>query len=237
MSEIRRLLLGIMDVVFSASVVDKNVPAVVTYKEDRLAAVLDLVKALKAEARQTPGGQFEVYMPDTTSVYTAEGGIEGSFIRLRRSQKIEDFPNAIVSTNTAPDGTALFGVATQPTGDGAWDSEHGRWPNFHNANFAETQDQINSDARSMLETLQRKRTVEIPLRLVFHPGLDVGDYITVKVPILTGTTESLTGRLRSISYSGGNAAPVAMEVVLSVAATDAAIVARKIRAAVQFGRR
>lgn len=221
LSEIRRLCTGFIDVVVDPAVVDKSVPASVVYQQDRLGAVMNLVNALKAEARTGPGGQLEVYLPTTTSAWEFYGGQEGGLITYTRSQRIQDFPNAAVSTSTDANGAPLYGYAVQTAGEGFFDGPHGRWPVFHGANLVNTQNSVSADAATTLANLQRTRTVEMPFTVAFHPGLDAGDCVTMDIPIIDGSVMAITGRIRSLTYSGGKYAPMTMQLVLQVPADTA----------------
>lgn len=235
-SEIVRLLQGLMDV-DSTAVTDKAVPASIVYREDRLAAVSNLADELGAIPRVDPSGIMVLVPRPTVSVWTVQGGVDGSFMKISRSQQIEDFPNAAVSTNTAPDGQSLYGVATQTSGDGYFDGPHGRWPAFHNANFATTQAAIDKDAATTLANLQRKRTIQVPARVVFDPRIEVGDIITMKVPILSGKTGDLPGRVKSLSYAGVDMAPAYMDLILQCQPVHVQAVSALVRASQQYGLR
>jgi hypothetical protein len=235
-SEIRRLLTGSMEVIIDPGLTDKAVSSTVVYKDDRLGAIQDLVATLDgAGMRVTASGQLSVYAVSTTPVFTASGGVEGTFMKLTRSMAIEDFPNAVVSTATAPDGTSLFGVATQGTGNGYFGGPHGRWPVFHNAALATTQGAVNADASTYLANMVNHRSVEVPLRIMFHPCIEAGDYIGVNVPILSGSTKYMLGRIKTLRYSGTVNAPGFMDVVLQVDAGNIQSITLAMRQARYFG--
>lgn len=235
-SEITRLLQGLADV-DPNGVTDVAIPSTVVYREDRLAAVLDLCDALGVLPRLDPSGVLVLTPRPATSSWTALGGVEGSFMKITRSMQVDDFPNACVSTNTAADGTALYGVATQATGDGYFDGPHGRWPVFHNANLATTQTAVQKDAATSLANLQRKRVISVPATVAWNPAVETGDIITLRMPILDGTTLDLPGRVRSISWKGTTSVPADMDIVLDCQPADVQVISTAVRRTQLFGLR
>lgn len=219
--EIQRILDGVTNVTFDPAVVDIAMPSSIVYTLERLDALYSLVGALGAEMRADPTGNLYVYMPSSTPIYTVSGGQEGSLISLKRVMDIGDFPNAVVSTNTTTNGTALFGVATQASGAGYWDGPHGRWPASHQANFAQTQSAINKDAATSLASLQSSETVVVTARIGFDARLEVGDYIELECPTLNEGSTPLPGRVLTITYTGTVAVPSAMDITMACSPNDA----------------
>lgn len=213
-AEIRRLLTGIMDVTFESGVADMLIPPALTYRDERMDAVEDLVAAMGAAYRVSGTGQLVVYMPNRISVWTVKPGeFEGNLIAIQRSQSISHLKNLIVARNTLQGGAELQAAAEERSGPLRTTGPHGRWPDFYQADFATNQYDIQEAATNHLNTSLRSRTVSIPLTTIFHPGLEVGDWITVMSPVTTGSTMALEGRVSSIGYSGKRL-PVSMDITL-----------------------
>lgn len=229
-AEIRHLLTGLMDVQVDGDVVDGTVPASVVYKEDRMAAVEDLVAALKAAWRITGDGQFRIYNPAiTTPVWTAKGGAEGELIRVRRKFDIQKNKNVFVSRNTAPDGRELQGIAKIEDGPERYAGPLGQRVRFHAASFATTQAQIDQTATTLRDNRIKTSTVVLPVRTVLNPAIELGDWIKFMLPLPDGTEAPLTGRVIAINWSGGETLPVGMDLKIECSAADVQAASARVR--------
>lgn len=232
LSEIRRLLSGIMDVTFDAGLdsKDKAVPAEVIYKDERMDAVSDLVAAMGLAARANASGQFHLYDPTSeTPVRRIEGGELGALIRVQRSQSIDGLYNACCSFNTTPSGVEMAQTAYQTTGPLVWDGPHGRWPMKRQANFAGSDATLLADAQTTLTNTTASRGVTIPIRMTLDPGLEVGDWVEVMAPTPTGVAMALPGSVEKISYSGQGGVPVGMDIEVACKMTSIQAVSEAIR--------
>lgn len=230
-AEIRHLLTGLMDVRVDVGITDGTVPSTIVYKEDRMAAVEDLVDALGAGWRVTGDGQFQIYDRNASaSIWTTKGGSEGELIRVKRKFKIDGNHNAFVSRNTAPDGRELQGVAKIETGPERFAGPLGQRIRFHAASFATTQVQIEQTARTLRDNRMKTATVVLPVRTVLNPAIELGDWITVMMPLPDGTEAPLTGKVLTISWSGSDLLPVGMDLQLECPAADVRAASQKVRA-------
>ena len=234
--EIRRLLRGIMDVIFEPTLADRNVPASMVYKEDRMDAVEDLAKGISAACRVTGGGVFEVYDPELeVSVFDIKSGQEGQLINVRRSLSVDGLYNAVVSQNTLDGGREIQGVAVETSGPLRLDGPHGRWPTFRSAPFATTQAQIDADAATALKNRAKTRSVLLPIRTTLNPAIEVGDWVTVQLPIITGETVTIPGRVQYVGWSGDGNGISAMDLKIMTRLADMQAVSEKIRTATWLG--
>lgn len=219
-SEIRRLLLGIMDVTITEDVKDITIPPTLTYKDERMDAVEDLISALGCSYRVTGTGQLEVYKPNKTSVWTVQGGqFNSTLVNVTRSQSISNLKNLIVARTTLQGGQELQAADAMTSGPLSTTGPHGLWPEFVSADFALNQFDMQEAAHNALEANMASLSVDIPLTTVFHPGLELGDWITVMMPLTTGKEYPLPGRVTSISYAGKRI-PASMEITLKAELTD-----------------
>lgn len=238
LSEIRRLLSGIMDVSVSSALTakDRAVPSEVVYKDERMDAVEDLVAAMGLMARVNASAQYELYDPtDETVAKRIEGGELGSLIRISRSQRIDGLYNAVRSNNTLADGREIAQTAYEATGPLAWDGPHGRWPMRRKANFATTDTSLLADATTTLRNRVLNRGVLIPVRVTLDPALEVGDWVEVMAPLPTGDAMALPGSIEKIDYSGSGSVPVGMDIVVACKMSAIQTASEKIRASRWLG--
>lgn len=212
--EIRRLCLGIMDVTFEDGASDMPIPATVTYRDERMDAVEDLIAAMGCSYRVTGTGQLAVYKPNKVSVWTVQPGeIDGNLINVSRSQSMAGLKNLIVARNTLQGGEELQAAAEETSGPLRTTGPHGRFPEFVQADFATNQYDMTEAAYQSLDSTLRSRIISIPLSTIFHPGLELGDWITVMCPLTTGQAVPLEGRVTSISYAGPRM-PLSMDLTM-----------------------
>jgi hypothetical protein len=229
-SEVQRLLRGIMDVIVASTLTDRAVPSSIAYKEDRMDAIEDLVKGIDGACRVTGGGQFEIYDPNLeTNVFDIYGGDEGQLINLRRSLNVDGLYNAVVSQNTLDGGQEIQGIAAETSGPLRLDGPHGRWPLFRSAPFATTQAQISADATTALKNRVKQRAAILPLKTTLNPAIEVGDWVTAHLPIVTGETVSIPGRVRYVGWSGDGNGIDAMDLKIATRLADMEAVSTKIR--------
>lgn len=210
--EIRRLCLGIMDVTFEDGAKDAPIPTTVTYRDERMDAIEDLISAMGCSYRVTGSGQLAVYKPNQVSVWTVQPAqYGGSLINISRSQSMSGLKNLIVARNTLEGGQELQAAAEERSGALRTNGPFGRFPEFVQADFATNQYDMTEAAYQTLDATLRTRTVSVPLTTVFHPGLELGDWITVMCPLSTGQAVPLEGRVSSISY-GGKRMPLQMNI-------------------------
>jgi hypothetical protein len=228
--EIQHLLTGLMDVRVDGTITDGSVPSTVVYKESRMDAVEDLVTALDAEWRVSGDGQFHVYDPSvTTPVWEAKGGAEGELIRIKRKLKLTGNYNAFVSRNTAPDGRELQGIAKIETGAERWAGPLGQRVMFHAASFATTQAQVDQTAITLRDNRIKKATVTLPVRTVLNPAIELGDWITIYMPLPDGGEAPITGKVLTIDWSGSDLLPVAMDLQIECTADQVKAASKRVR--------
>lgn len=205
LSEVRRLLTGIVPVTVAPGVTDRAVSTSMVFERERMDAVEDLLTSISATHRMTGDGQLEVY-PATPGapVWEVAGGDEGVLISVRRTQSASRLYNGAVSEGATPEGRQLIGRAFETTGPLRWDGPHGHRPIFHSAvGILTTQTQVTASARTLLTNRLRGRTVDLAVTCLPHPGLQSGDVVTVASPTITGAEIPLTGVVRSTSLRGG----------------------------------
>lgn len=205
LSEVRRLLAGIMGVQVAAGVVDKAVPTTVIYETERMDAIDDLVDRIGCAYRMTGDGLLEIYPAARTApVWEVAGGDGGALITIQQSQSVDGLYNAAVVEGQAEDGRPLSAIRTEATGPLRWNGPHWQMPVFQSSTgLLKTQAAVNAAAETLLSNRIKSRTVTLNVECLPHPGLQVGDWVRVVTPTVSGNQYPLDGVVRSLRLSGG----------------------------------
>lgn len=231
LGEVARLLRDIFPVTIADGVVDKPVPGSVTFDRERMDAIEDLLETIGATYRMTGDGQFEVFpRKPGAPVWDVQGGEQGVLVDVQRSQSSAGLYNAAVSEGATPDGRQLIGRAFETAGPLRWGGPHWHVPIFHSATgLLTTQEAVDADARTRLAGVVSGRTVLLPVTCLPHPGLQVGDVVTIFSPTVTGADVALTGTVRTIDLRGTTAGVSPMKMTVECAFEDVQLVATAIR--------
>lgn len=229
-SEIRRLLTGICPVVVNAGVTDAPVPSSIVYKDDRLAAVQDLARAVNSRYRMTGDGSLEVYpLTKTDPVWVIQGGDGGALVSLNRKQNRADLINGVVSTSNDP-SMELRALATVTSGPLRWDGPFGRKIARHNA-IATTQDGVQADADTYLANTATLKTLPLTVLCKPHPGIQIGDWVRVAQPTINGKAYPLDGIVTAAQLKGSASGVDPMQLTVSCALADVQAVGLSVRGA------
>lgn len=230
LSEVRRLLAGICPVTVAVGVTDAPVPGSIVYKDDRLAAVQDLVMSLNCRYRMTGAGALEVYpLTKTAPVWTIQGGTGGALVSLNRAQVRADLINGVVSTSNDP-STEIRAIATIDVGPLRWDGPFGRKIARHNA-IATTYDGVYADARTYLNNTATVKTVPLTVLCTPHPGIQIGDWVRVAQPAINGEEYPLDGLVTAVQLKGSRAGVEPMQLTVMCALADVQAVGLSVRGA------
>ena len=230
LSEIRRLLTGICPVTVEASVVDSTVPASIVYKDDRLAAVMDLAMSINARYRMTGDGSLEVYpVTKTDPVWVIQGGDGGALVSLNRSQDRSALINGVVSTSNDP-SVEIRALATIGTGPLRWDGPFGRKIARHNA-IATTQQGVQADANTYLNNTAVLKTLPLTVLCKPHPGIQTGDWVRVAQPTINGSEYPLDGVVTNVQLKGSASGVDPMQLTVACALSDVQAVGLSVRGA------
>lgn len=228
-SEVRRLLSGICPVTITG-VTDSPVPASIVYKDDRLAAVQDLVRSVNARYRMTGDGSLEVYpLTKTAPVWTIQGGDGGALVSLNREQARADLINGVVSRSNDP-STEVWALATVQAGPLRWDGPFGRKIARHNA-IATTQAGVQQDAQTYLENTATLKTVSLTVLCKPHPGIQTGDWVRVAQPTINGAAYPLDGIVTNVQLKGSTSGVDPMQLTVQCAVEDVQAVGLSVRGA------
>lgn len=227
-SEVRRLMTGICPVTIADGVTDKAVPASIVYKDDRLAAVQDLARSVNARYRMGGDGSLEIYpLTKTEPVWTIQGGDGGAFVSLNREQSRADLINGVVSTSNDP-SLEIRALATVPSGPLRWDGPFGRKIARHNA-IANTPEGVQKDAQTYLDNTATLKTVSLTVLCKAHPGIQIGDWVRVAQPTISGSAYPLDGIVTSVQLKGSSAGVEAMQLTVQCSIKDVQAVGLSVR--------
>lgn len=204
---LRGLVEPALTVVVDAGLTDRNVPSGINYDEDRLGAVLELLDAWPADARITEDGYLLATAPtqSTTPVLTLTDGAGGTVITASGSSTREGAANVVVARGTAADGGQVQGVAYDYSGGPkSVDSPFNPLPvpYFYSSPLLTTVGECIAAAQTVLDRIKRQTSIELSVDMVPHPGLQVGDVVSVTTDDYDGllcTVEQLT-----LPYTAGS---------------------------------
>lgn len=229
LAEVRRLLQDVCPVTVDPAVVDLPVPSALVYSEARMDAVEDLLAAIYAVHRMGPDGSFQVVpAAGVGPVWTIAGGEDGVLVAVVRALSDENVYNGATSTGETPQGLPLVGRAYTTTGPLAWGGPFGKVPVFHQA-IATTGSGVQTDAQTVLATSATAGEVELAVRCLTHPGLQVNDRVTLVAPTRSGQA-AITARVLAMSMASAGSAPAkAMDLTVRVAADALEVIASEAR--------
>ena len=230
LSEVRRLLTGLCPVVVADGVTDKPVPASIVYKDDRLAAIQDLVMSICCRYRMTANGSLEVYpLTKTAPVWTIQGGEGGALVSVNREQVRADLFNGVVSTSNDP-AIEIRALVTRTNGPLRWDGPLGRKFKRHNA-IASTPEGVQADAQTYLDNTATLKALPLTVMCTPHPGIQIGDWVRVAQPTINGLVYPLDGIVSGIQLKGSTAGVDPMQLTVQCAMSDVQAVGLAVRGA------
>lgn len=216
LSEVRRLLAGIVPVTVAGGVVDAPVATTVVFERERMDAVDDLLARISAVHRMTGDGQLEIVPAGPqAAVWSIVGGDEGALVSVQRSQSIERLYNGAVSDGTdATTSLPVRGMVFEGSGPLRWDGPHGHWPIAHSSPLITSQLAADHDAAASLASRVSTRTIDLQVTCLPHPGLQMWDWVQVANPIIAGAPVPLVGQVVAMNLRGSSAgvAPMTLTV-------------------------
>lgn len=208
LSEISRLLDGIVPVVTYGTVTDRAVNKTLIYNQDRLGAVQDLCHRISCDYRLNGDGQFEVYpVTKTVPVWTLAGGPEGVLVSVDRAQDLTGLYNMFVADGTATvnnQQTPIRGIAKILAGPLAVGGPHGTYPMFYQSTMLTTQAECDAYAAVMRDTQIHGLAVDLAVTCLPNPALQQGDWVLVASPVVNNQVVNLTGRVKTMQLQSAN---------------------------------
>jgi hypothetical protein len=176
--------------VINRGATDRAVPPDVNFDEDRLGAVGELLDAWPADGQVSPEGILEIRpsADDGTVPVLALAEDTGTVVETTGSSTREGAWTVVVARGTASDGGQVQGVAYLSTGPKAYTSKFNPLPvpYFFNSPLLTTPTQAGAAAQTVMIRLARKAARMLSVECVPHPGLLLGDVISLTSSVYTG---------------------------------------------------
>lgn len=190
---------------------DRSVPSGINYDEDRLAAVNELLDAWPAEGYVTEDGYLLVRPPQTsiTPVLTLTNGTGGTVITASGQSTRDGCYNAVVARGTAADGGQVQGVAYDlSSGPLRYDGPFNPLPvpYYFASPLLTSTAQCTQAAATVLERLRRESALRFTAQIVPHPGLQVGDVVSITTDDYTDLPCSIEALSLPYTPGGGSQA-------------------------------
>lgn len=202
-SALRALVEPALTVAVDGALTDRAVPSGINWDEDRLQAVLDLLDAWPAEAVVDPAGFLSV-VPDVTptaAVLELTDGVGGTVVRASGASTRDGVASVVVARGSASDGGLVQGVAWSTYDTTAFNPLP--VPRFYESPLITTVAQANAAAAKILARLNRAASVEFTVECVPHPGLQVGDPVSITTGEYAGLLCTVEGLTLPYVASGG----------------------------------
>lgn len=227
-SEVKRLLAGVVDVFVDPAIVDVSVPSSMTYSDNRLATVYDLVDKV-GKYRMTGDGRLWIYPYKTTGTPTVvlRSGPGGALVAVKRELDRTLQYNAVKSTSVS---TTAGITATAKITDGPlkWGPPFGYKPLRHTA-VADTQAGVQADADTILAQRATDNTTTLEVYCTPDPRVMIGDLVQVANPMINGNEYPLVGRVKLVELSGSSAGLDQMHLSVVCNSTDVQNVSMYVR--------
>lgn len=199
LSTLRTLLEPTLTTRDIGGVIDRAVPASVTFDEDRLGGVYELLDAWAVRGRVDENGSFIVTPNDTPTAGLLDftDGVGGTAVRIAGSSERQGGHTLVVARGQDSAGNAVQGVAYVDTGPRKYGGPFNPQPVpvFFFSPLLSTVDQARQAAQTVLARKRRASGREVTVEAVPDPTIQLGDAVTATpadgVPLLC-TVESYT---------------------------------------------
>jgi hypothetical protein len=176
--------------VLNSGVTDRAVPADVNFDEDRLGAVSEILDAWPADGQVNPQGLFEIRpsADDGTVPVLSLAEETGTVVETAGASTREGSWTVVVARGTASDGGAVQGIAYLSTGPKAYNGLFNPLPvpYFFSSPLLTSPTLAGAAAQTVMLRLARKAARLLEVELVPHPGLLLGDVVSLTSRVYTG---------------------------------------------------
>lgn len=207
-STLRKLIEPALTARISPSLADRAVPAGMSWDEDRLGAVYELLDAWPADAYVTEDGYLTVVpaADPISHVLHLNDGASGTLVDRSASTTRDGGANVVVARGQTADGAQVQGAAYDTSGGPlsyGGDFNPLPVPYFYSSPLLTTVAQANAAARTVLARLQRASRQELGVEAVPNPLLRTGDRVLITSTRLGLDTDAVVEVMRLPLAPGG----------------------------------
>lgn len=176
---------------------DRPIPADLSWDEDRLAALLELLDAWPATAVVDPSGALVVGVPTVTAaaVWDLSTAAGGTVVDVGTTATRDGAATCVVARGTDADGNPVQGVALDTSGgplDAAGPYNPLVVPYFHSSPLLTSMSECVAAAETILARRRAQAARRVTITAVPCPALQAGDTVTIDAPDLLGVVERIT---------------------------------------------
>lgn len=165
--------------------VNRNIPNIPAWEEDRLGGLSELLDSWPAVAYMTPEGLLAV-VPDTDSalsVMDLTDGDNGTVVKWSGDTTRDDVYNMVVARGQKSDGTVVQGIARDedPLSPSRYGGPFNQFPVpfFYFSPLLSTVAQCQAAAQTVLKRKKKQAAKRLQAEVVPNPSLQVRDRVTV----------------------------------------------------------
>ncbi|WP_406168871.1 DUF5047 domain-containing protein [Streptomyces sp. NBC_00996] len=206
-STARGLVEPALTVSIDGTLTDRAVPLGIEWDDDRLGALTEVLNAWPADARVTESGYLLIEPLDDTGdpVLSLTDDTGGTVVRWQGSTTRDGGFNVVVAQGEDADGNQIQGVSYDVSGTSPYriGGPYSVLPvpyTFYSP-LMTTVAQCRAGAATTLTRLRRTASRKLTVTMVPHPGLEVGDIVSVTGAGLTNTPCMI--EVLSLPYSPG----------------------------------
>ncbi len=204
-STVRGLVEPALNVLFDGALIDRGVPLAMQWDDDRLGALTEVLNAWPADARMHEDGYLLVE-PVTdvgTPVLSLTDGVGGTVMRWQGASTRDGAFNVVVAQGEDEDGNQMRGTAYDQTSPFRIGGPFSPLPvpYFYASPLMRTVEQCRKAAQTTLTRLRRTADRRMEVTMVPHPGLQLGDTVSVTGSDLQGALATL--ETFSLPYTPG----------------------------------
>lgn len=207
-STIRKLVEPALTVTIDSAITDRSVPSGMSWDEDRIGALYELLDAWPADAYVTSEGYLAVVpaTDPTVSVLDLNDGDAGTLIERSASVSRDGAATVVVARGESTAGAVVQGAAYDSSGgplsyDGFFNPLP--VPFFYSSPLLTTVAQANAAAATVLRRRQRASRQDLEIEAVPNFALQTGDLVTVESERLGITAQDAVVETMQIPLTAG----------------------------------